>query len=69
MSLGISRDSLELQEAIKTGDEISNKIELEFAQNFNDFKEMSTMIGLTKGASCSDVGITMDNCSTGRNSS
>ena len=45
---------------------MANQIELQFASNFNDFKEMSTMVRITGGASCNDVGLSHDDCITER---
>ena len=41
---------------------MARNIELQFANNFSDFRDMSTMIGLTAGTSCGDLGITKDDC-------
>ena len=37
---------------------MADKVEMQYASQFDDFKDMSTMVGVTAGVSCSDVGIT-----------
>lgn len=44
------------------GQRLADDIELKFATKFSDFRDMSTMVGLTAGASCSDIGITKEHC-------
>lgn len=51
------------------GDNYYNQIELQFAQQFDDFKHMSTVVGLTGGAACNDVGISVNECNSERVSS
>ena len=41
---------------------MAEKVELQFASEFEDFRDMSTMVGVTAGAACSDVGITKQDC-------
>ena len=41
---------------------MQDKIELDFANKFEDFRDMTTLIGLTEGATCSDVGISKYDC-------
>ena len=48
---------------------MANQVELQFASNFNDLKEMSEMVRITGGASCSEVGLTVDGCVTERTTS
>ena len=44
------------------GQNLADEVELNFAKRFEDFKDMSTMVGLTQGASCLDVGISKVDC-------
>ena len=44
------------------GKKLAENVEWQFANHFNDFKDMSTMVGLTAGVSCNDVGITKSDC-------
>ena len=44
------------------GRKMSNMVEFQFAQEFDDFRDMSTMVGVTAGVGCSDVGITKEDC-------
>ena len=60
--LRFSRESLAMFEAVDLTQEIAEKVEWQFANQFQDFKDMSTMVGLTGGASCSDIGITNYEC-------
>ena len=57
-----SKESLEFYEAINEGKRLSDNIEFQFATNFNDLKEMSTMVALTSGANAADVGISKLDC-------
>ena len=45
-----NRESLELMEAMDKGKELSDNIEFQFARQFDDLGEMSTMVALTAGA-------------------
>ena len=58
-----------LKDIMQTSDDMANQIELKFASNFNDLKEMSEMVRITGGASCSEVGLTVDGCVTERTTS
>jgi len=44
------------------GNRLHESIELKFATNFEDMKEMSTMVALTAGATAADVGINKHFC-------
>ena len=44
-----NRESLELMEAMDKGKELSDNIEFQFAQQFDDINQMSTMVALTAG--------------------
>lgn len=46
------------------GKQLADSIELHFAQQFDDIKDMSTMVALTAGASAADVGINKLDCAT-----
>ena len=59
---GFSRESLQLFEIMNEGARLADNVELQFANQFDDFKDMSTMVGLTAGVSCSDIGITKQDC-------
>ena len=61
-SQSFSRESLELHRVIDKGQSLAENVELQFAKNFTDFRDMSTMVGLTAGASCNDLGITNYDC-------
>ena len=41
---------------------MQNRVELDFATQFEDFRDMSTLVGLTGGATCSEVGISRFDC-------
>ena len=41
---------------------MADKVELQFAYQFEDFKDMTTMVNVTAGVPCSDVGITKYDC-------
>ena len=51
-----------VKEVMDEGDRLAERVEWQFAHQFEDFKDMSTMIGVTGGASCSDMGITKEDC-------
>ena len=59
-----SRESLQLFEALDEGQQLAENIEFQFASQFEDFKEMSTMVALTAGATAADVGINKLDCAT-----
>lgn len=59
-----SRESLELFEIMNKGQQLADQVELQFANQFEDFKNMSAMVGLTAGVPCSDVGITKQDCAS-----
>ena len=44
------------------GKKLADNVEWQFANHFNDFKDMSTMVGLTAEKSCNEVGITKSDC-------
>ena len=41
---------------------MADKVEMQFANQFEDFRDMSTMVGVTAGVSCNEVGITKQDC-------
>ena len=41
---------------------MQEKVEIEFANNFEDLKDMSTLVGLTAGGRCTEVGISRFDC-------
>ena len=51
-----SRQSLEFFEVMNEGQRHSDNIEFKFASNFEDIREMSTMVAMTAGVSGQDVG-------------
>ena len=59
-----SRQSLELFEALDQGQKLAENIEFQFASQFEDLKEMSTMVALTAGATAAEVGINKLDCAT-----
>ena len=59
-----SRESLQLFEVLDEGQQLAENIEFQFASQFEDLKEMSTMVALTAGANAADVGINKLDCAT-----
>lgn len=59
---GISKESREFFETIEKGEKFSENVEFKFAQKFDDFNAMSTMVALTSGMKAADVGITKNEC-------
>jgi hypothetical protein len=63
-SAQFSRESLQLFESINKGQQLANQIEFQFASQFEDFKEMSTMVGLTAGCTANELGINRHDCAS-----
>ena len=55
--IGYSRESIEFKNSMDEAKRLHDSVELKFATNFEDMKEMSTMVALTAGAKAVDVGI------------
>ena len=55
-----SRETLSLFETIGKSKKLANQVELQFASAFDDFKDMSSIVNITAGVSCSDIGITKE---------
>ena len=53
----ISRESLQLFEAMDRGQKLADSIEFAFASQFDDLHEMSSMVAMTAGAYAHDIGI------------
>ena len=47
---------------MKESQNMQDKTEMDFAKKFDDFRDMSTLIGLTRGAKCKEVGISKFDC-------
>ena len=62
VSQKFTRESIELFQKLKEGEDMQNMVELDFATQFEDFRDMSTLVGLTGGATCSEVGISRFDC-------
>lgn len=61
---GFTRESMELFESMKEGQQQQENVEFQFATQFDDLKEMSTMVALTAGATAVDVGISKLDCAS-----
>ncbi len=53
----ISRESLQLFEAMDQGQKLADSIEFAFASQFENLDEMSSMVAMTAGAYAHDIGI------------